>query len=190
MKPFILKPDGSVVQQDESPHPGGDIRADDVHVPHLEPHVETFALDQTDEVKILIRYSCHCWSCGYEDRLHAGQLRFLDGSRARAFDPYRHDASIHLSGLMRNLPHNRIYVTRSERNYGAYCSTLMDAAGHRYTAFFTLRPRKGKFDGIRHKLLLVVESAYGRAQPEPGMKTNFRAVIAKAREGEMVKYRR
>jgi hypothetical protein len=190
MKPFSVTGTGLVLRADGALHEGAEVSAGDVAAGHLQPHVETFALDADESVKILILYSCHCWTCRYDEGLHAGQMRFMDGVRARAFDLVRHDASIHLSGLMRNLPQNRIYVTRSERNYGVYSATLADADGHRYTAYFKLRPEKGRFNGVRYKLLLVVESAYGQVQPEAGMKTNFRAIVAKAREGKMVKYRR
>ena len=165
------------------------VEATAVAVAHLAPHVETFALDATDSVRILIAYSSHCWTCAFDPAAHAGRTVFMDGARPRAFDPVRHDASVHLGGLLRALPQNRLYVTPSDRNYGVYNATLPDPAGGFYTAFFTLTPRKGRFNGVRHQLTLYVESAYARVQPE-GMKTSFRAAVAAAREGRTVKYRR
>lgn len=165
------------------------VEATAVAVAHLAPHVETFALDATDSVRILIAYSCHCWTCAFDPVAHASQTMFIDGTRHRAFDPVRHDASVHLGDLLRALPENRLYVTPSDRNYGVYNATLPDESGAFYTAFFTLTPRSGRFNGTRHQLTLYVESAYARSQPE-GMKTSFRAAVAKAREGKTVKYRR
>jgi len=190
MKPFSVTGTGLVLRADGTRHEAAEVLAGDVAVGHLEPHVETFALDAADSVKILLRYSCHCWTCGYDDVLHAGQTRFIDGPRHRVFDPIRHSASLNLSALMIDLPFHRIYVTRSDRNYGVYNATLADANGHHYTAYFTLRPRKGNFNGVRHRFLLTVESAYARPQQEPGTKTSFRAIVGKARSGGMVKYRR
>jgi hypothetical protein len=60
--------------------------------------------------------------------------------------------------------------------------------GTAYTAFFTLRPQKGRFDGIRHKLRLYVESAHHRPQPENGQKVKIAVVIGQALMGKKVKY--
>lgn len=163
-----------------------------IRAPHLDAHVLAFpfTVDDADEIKILIRYSCHCWSRGLEDGERPAGTVFMDGKRARVFDPDRYEASLHLPELLRGLPTNRIYVTRSDRNYGVYNARLVNPDGHAYTAYFQLKNRKGRFDGIRHKLELTVESAYAKAQPEPGGKTGFKAVIAKALHGRTVKYRR
>ena len=57
-----------------------------------------------------------------------------------------------------------------------------------YTAFFTLKPHKGRFDGIRHKLRLYVESAHQRSQPEDGQKVKVAVIIGQALQGKKVKY--
>lgn len=189
MKSFVLSADGRILNDDGSPCGLPEIDANEVSVPHLQPHVETYALDEREQVKILIQYSCHCWTCSYDEALHAGRIRLMDHNRPRALDPVRLGASARLADLMRGLPYNRIYVTRSDRNYGCYNATVRDADGLSYTAYFTLRRNKGRFNGIRHKFRLFVESAYARPQQEPGMKTSFRAMVGKAREGKMVKYR-
>jgi hypothetical protein len=189
MRRYVISENGLIMQSDGQPCTLSRIDAQHISVTHIYPHVETFRLDENDAVKVLIQYSCHCWTCGWEDALHAGQVKIMDATRPRAFDPVRHDASVHLSNLMRDLPQNRIYVTRSDRNYGCYNATLPDENGHFYTAYFTLKRDKGRFNGIRHQFHLIVESAYPRVQQEAGMKTSFRAIVGKAREGKMVKYR-
>lgn len=80
-------------------------------------------------------------------------------------------------------------MTPSDRNYGCYNATLRDVDGQFYTAYFTLKSDKGRFNGIRHKFRIFVESAYPKIQPEKGSKTSFRAVIGQARIGKTVKYR-
>lgn len=166
------------------------IDAADVSVPHLESHVEIFTIDATDSVKILIEYSCHCWSRNFDPIADEGQIQFLDNKRPRVFDPERYKASTELNLLLKELPTHRIFVTKSDRNYGCYNAQLTDANGFFYTAYFTLRRDKGRFNGIRHSLRLFVESAYAKGQPEAGHKTSFKAVVGKARKGQMVKYRR
>lgn len=189
MKPYALSENGLIMLSNGQVCPLREVDASDVSVPHLDPHVETFRLDDKEDVKILIQYSCHCWTCGWVEALHQEKTRIMDHNRPRAFDPVRHHASVRLADLMRDLPQNRIYVTRSDRNYGCYNATLGDESGHYYTAYFTLRRDKGRFDRVRHQFLLFVESAYPQVQQEPGMRTNFKAVVGKAREGKTVKYR-
>lgn len=112
----------------------------------------------------------------------------MDATRPRVFCPDRYAASGVLVDLLGNLPNNRLYLTRSDRNYGTYNATTILGDGTAYTAFFTLKPRKGRFDGIRHKLRLYVESAHHRPQPEDGQKVKVSAIISKALKGEAVKY--
>ncbi len=114
-------------------------------------------------------------------------MQIMDGIRPRAFCPDRYGASAALGGLLANLPRNRLYLTPSDRNYGIYNATTILPDGTAYTAFFTLKPRKGRFDGIRHKLRLFVESAHYRPQPEDGQKVNVAAIIGQALQGKRVK---
>lgn len=60
--------------------------------------------------------------------------------------------------------------------------------GTAYTAFFSIKSRSGRFDGIHHKLELFVESAYIRAQPENGQKVKAAVIIGQALKGKKVKY--
>lgn len=114
----------------------------------------------------------------------------MDGPRARVLDLARIEATKELADLIRGLDRHRIYVTAAERNYGAYNAGIVAEDGLAYTVYFTLRPDKGRHDGIRHSLRLTVESAYHSAQPEAGSKTSLTAVISAALRGEKVKYRR
>jgi len=159
-----------------------------LHVPHLAPHILTLTLPRGDRVNILVVYSSHCWTRTFDPVTHAGQMRIMDNTRPRVFCPDRYAASVALGGLLANLPNNRLYLTRSDRNYGTYNATTILSNGTAYTAFFTLKPKKGRFDGIRHKLRLYIESAHHRPQPEGGQKVNVAAIVSKALEGEMVKY--
>ncbi len=182
--------DGQILHPNGQPFDGDQIDAGLIGLPHLAAHVVSYALPRGDEVKVLVQYSCHCWTSAHDPDHHAGQVRIMDGIRARVHDPARLLASVALSGLIRNIDQHRIYVTASDRNYGVYNAAFVAEDGMAYTAFFVVRPKKGKFDGIRHHLAMFVESAYHTAQPQMGSKTSLTAVLAAAMKGDKVKYRR
>ena len=188
MRQYRVTGEGVVLQQDDSPFPGDRLDAGLVAADHLSSHVEAFLLPQGESVGILVSYSCHCWTSSHEETAHAGMLRFADGTRDRVFDAARFEASRALPELMRGLMGHRIYLTASDRNYGCYNASVIDADGLAYTAFFTLKAGKGRFDGRRHKLVLRVESAYLCTQPQLGMRASFVAVLSAALKGRMLKY--
>ena len=159
-----------------------------LYVPHLSPHVLTFGLPKGERVNIVVYYSSHCWTRIYEDTSHNDNMRIMDGTRPRSFCPLRFKASVALPKLLENLPNNRLYLTRSDRNYGTYNTTITLEDGTSYTAYFTLKRKKGRFNGIRHKLVLFVESAYHKPQPEIGQKVKAATIISKALKGEKMKY--
>lgn len=162
-----------------------------VFVHHLQPHVESIALDGVENVSILISYSSHCWTCKKsESNVDWQCVTIWDHKRPRSYEPTRHETSFHLPDLMRDISLNKIYVTPSDRNYGCYNATLTDHDGQFYTAYFTVKADKGRFDGMRHTFRIFVESAYPKNQPVKGSKTSFRAIIGQARLGKTVKYRR
>ena len=191
---YRLESDGQLYDEDGNTWDDDRIDADHIEIPHLVPHVVTFdvgAKGQSDWAKVLVRYSCHCWSAKWDDNCSTGKIRIMDGVRERSFDPDRFNASLNLPDLINSLLEIPVYVTRSERNYGCYNPAHLGEEGKAYTAYFTMRRKSGKFDGIRHTLLLQVESAYPRAQPEEGRsKTSLRAIIAASRNSRVVRYRR
>ena len=159
-------------------------------VPHLTSHVAAYELPKGDIVKVRVIYSSHCWSRAY-DAGHDGQNRFMDGLRPRGFCEDRYRLSFSLKELIEGLPANKIYMTLAERNFGAYCATKILKDGTAYTAFFTLRGDKGRFDGVRHRLTLHVESAYMCPQPDPlGQKAGFPALINSALTGKQLSFKR
>lgn len=188
MRSYRIDGEGRILLKNGTPFVGDRVEAGLVAVEHLSSHVEYFTLSRGQAIGVLISYSCHCWSSSHDEAAHAGLPRFIDGSADRVFDAVRFEASIQLPELMRGLLGHRVYVTASDRNYGCYNASLVDSDGLAYTAFFTLKPGKGRFDGRRHKLVLRVESAYHRAQPEPGMRASFAAAIDAALQGRMLKY--
>ena len=191
---YRLDSDGQLNGEDGSTWDDGRIDADHIEVLHPVPHVVTFDVGtnkQSDCAKVLVRYSCHCWSSEWDDERSAGKIRIKDGARERSFDPVRFNASRDLPALIKALQQIPVYATRSERNYGCYNAAHLDEEGTAYTAYFTMRPQRGKFNGIRHTLLLQVESAYLRDQPEEGRsKTSLRAIISASRQRRLVRYRR
>jgi hypothetical protein len=167
------------------------VSVEEIVVPHLSSHVETFELAHGDIVKVRIVYSSHCWSRKRDADADGGATKFMDGIRPRTFCPQRHGFSFDLRRLLQGLPRNKIYMTSAERNFGTYCATETLEDGRSYTAFFTIRRGQGRFDGIRHHLTLHVESAYYCAQPDPnGQKTGFSALINAALTGKPLSFKR
>jgi hypothetical protein len=167
-----------------------EVEAGLVAAPHLSSHVAAYELPKGDIVKVRVIYSSHCWNRAY-DAEHTGQTRFMDGLRPRGFCENRYRHSFSLKDLIAGLPANKIYMTAAERNFGTYCATKLLDDGTAYTAFFTLRGDKGRFDGVRHRLTLHVESAYKCPQPDPmGQKTGFLALINSALTGKPLSFKR
>lgn len=190
MTRYNVAADGSLSDNGEAIVSPGQIEHMLLHVEHLAPHILTINLPRGERINILVVYSCHCWSEGFEAEKHEGQMKIMDGIRSRAFCPDRYTASMDLKDLFEGLSRNRIYLTQSDRNYGTYNATKIRDDGTAYTAFFTLKAQKGKFDGIRHKLRLFVESAYSCPQPEAGQKVKAAAMVGQALKGTKVKYYR
>jgi hypothetical protein len=167
------------------------VSVEDVTVSHLGSYVEMFELAGGESIKIRVIYSSHCWSKAFDAETDQDTVRFMDGNRARAFCPDRFELSLDLRRLIERLPRNRIYMTAAERNFGTYCATEMLEDGRSYTAFFTIRRGSGRFDGIRHKLTMHIESAYLRPQPDPiGQKAGFTALISAALNGKSLSFKR
>lgn len=190
MPRLTLAPSGPLLGPDGQPFDGAAVDASLIDVAHLAAHVVSYTLPQGDQVKVLVQYSCHCWTSAHDPAHHAGQVQIMDGPRARVLDAARLEASVALSQLIASLDRHRIYVTASDRNYGVYNAAFVAEDGMAYTAFFILHPQKGRYDGIRHALALFVESAYHTVQPQVGSKTSLTAVLSAALRGEKVKYRR
>jgi len=187
---FTVAADGSLSDNGAAIVAPAQIEHSRLQVEHLAPHILTITLPKGERVNILVVYSCHCWSEGFQDTKHDGQMKIIDGTRSRAFCPDRFIASKNLRELLEGLPRNKIYLTRSDRNYGTYNATKIFEDGTAYTAFFTLKAQKGRFDGIRHKLRLFVESAYSCPQPEVGQTVKAAVMVGQALKGTKVKYYR
>lgn len=177
----ITNENGDLIDLDE-------IDSSQLRVVHLDPHVVSFTLPKGDTVKIKVRYSCHCWTEMFDPTLHDGQVKIMDGARARVFSGSRFSASQQIRHLLEGLGTNKIYLTPSGRNFGTYNATMALDDGTAYTAYFTLKKHKGKYDGIRHSLSLFVESAYMQPQPEQGQKVALAVILSKTLKGERVKF--
>jgi hypothetical protein len=187
---LVLQANGSLASHDGVVNAHAVIDASLITVSHLSPHVIEYTLPRGSVVGVKVIYSSHCWTRSYDDQIHAGQVRIIDGTRPRAYCPARHQASFRLRSLLENLPHNRLYITLAERNYAVYNATAVLPDGTAYTAFFTLSRDNGKLDKTKHKLRMRVESAYQLAQPAPGQKIGLAYALSTALNGEKPKVRR
>lgn len=191
MSGYVLSANGEIKDAQGNPVKLVEISDSDVIVPHLKSHVISYQLPGGDIVKVRIIYTSHCWSEAHDSISHVGKIKFMDGKRPRAFCPIRYKLSIGLRELIEGLPRNKIYMTPAERNFGTYCGIKILEDGTAYTAFFTLNGGKGRFDGIRHKLTLYVESAYLYPQIDQiGQKTGFQALVSSALTGKPLSFKR
>ena len=168
-----------------------DISERDVIVGHLTSHVVSYSLPDRDTVKVRVIYTSHCWNEAYDSNLHSGKIRFMDGKWPRAFCPERYRLSFGLKELIEGLPGNKIYMTPAERNFGTYNGVKILDDGTAYIAFFTIKGEKGRFDGVRHRLTLYVESAYlCTPLKKIGQKTGFAALLTSAIKGKPLSFKR
>ncbi len=188
MDRYILNDNGTLTRNEELIFLK-EVTDNSIHVPHLAPHVIKIAMPRGEYIKIKIIYSSHCWSSIYDCEQHNFKpMIIMDNFQKRVFDVERFKGSKKLPEFLTQLSNHRLYLTPSDRNYGVYnASMIIDDFA--YTVFFTMKKNKGKLNGIRHSLLMRVESAYHAPQPSKGMKVNIFAVIDKALKGEKLKYK-
>lgn len=195
MPRYTMDDKGQFLDSDGKPVICESVEADRLQVSHLLPHIIVINLPDGRDVKILIEFSCHCWTVSHADCPIGGQPKIMDGIRARAFNYDRYQASLQLGNLFQNLLRNKIYLTPSDRNFAMYNARFV-VKGSAYFAFFTAENRKGRhFDdkfpnGIRHAMRIYVESAYMHEQPSKGTVVKGAALIGKTLKGEKIKYRR
>jgi hypothetical protein len=112
-------------------------------------------------------------------------MQIMDGNRPRVFNVKRFNESKTLSTFLNELPMHRLYWTASDRNFGLYNATKI-VNGTAYTVFFTLKKERGKLNGIRHSLVMRVESAYHANQPSKGKKVTAAAAIMATLQGKKI----
>lgn len=157
-----------------------------VSVPHLAPQILTVQLAQGDRVNIIVKFSCHCWTKRYDEALHRGQMRIMDHKHPRVFDPGRYADSLHLPTFVQGMMGHKCMLTASERNYMSFDATIAGAGSGVYRVYFDMRQDKGRWNGIRHKLQMYVESAYIKHDSEEGTATSFQNIVAAALQGKKI----
>lgn len=188
-KPFVVRSCGGIFDRTSGEVAPSFVDADNILAEHLTSHVEYFQLKAGQKIGVLIEYSCHCWSQEFPGGGPPPGLLIRDGKKVRAVNLHRYLDSLTLPSLLRNLPSNRVFVAPSDRNYRTYCSSWKAGNGDPYSAFFTLKPFKGRHDSKRHKLRLFVESAYRRPVDADASKTSFVAAASAALQNRMIKRR-
>lgn len=165
---------------------GGDI----FDCEHLRPKIISCEHKDTPEardLRIVVKYSNHCYSEEFVDGMHDEQLVLWDHQRKRAFCRERYTHSLFLPGLMDELPSKRVYQTAQARNYGHFVC-LPQIEGREYQIYFSMR-RQATNDS---DLMLYVESAYA-SDKEPSLRkrpNNIRfAVLAlKTLRGQPIRF--
>lgn len=117
---------------------------------------------------VRVRYSNHCYSLEHYGQQEPEGSHFVtDGARSRLFCPIRHEHSLSLPGLFKEMcekPTNPVALT-AEANWSIYRMQIASPMfeGEKYWIFFRVKPltvQRGT------KIIdLYVESAYPRATP-------------------------
>ena len=188
MRPYIMDSDGRLWDRQGNIVILEHVADTDVDVEHLAPFVIVGALPKGEEIKILIEFASHCWTEDYDTARHERRLKIMDHKRPRAFDPDRYELSRSLAGIIRELPGQKCYITPAERNYMSFDSRVRLPNGEDYRVFFSIKNKKGKWNRVRYRLELFVESAYPTKDPKLGSETSFPNIVSHALRGEMVKY--
>ena len=160
-----------------------------VLVDHLVPHVISFTMPKGDQIRVVVRYSCHCWSETYEESMHAGQCIFADGAKPRVFNIDRYNRSLALGSLISGAQDHVCMMTPAKRNFMAYNASIKLADGSFYKTFFTIKKERGSVDNIRHSLSIFVESAYCTDAPDEGMNVRFNAIINSVLTDKPLRYK-
>jgi hypothetical protein len=143
---------------------------------HLAQHFGRFSWISEDRIElsfsVRVRYSTHCYSEDLKEPCPAGGCVITDESgRDRLFCPIRHAHSISLPDVIGGLftkPGTSVKLTYERDNWSIFRLQMTPplAAGHKYFAFFRVKPEDPTQDGDgAYRLDLYVESAYQRAQP-------------------------
>ncbi len=159
-----------------------------VEVPHLYPRVLVYELSE-GAVKILVRFSSHCWTESFDRAKHLAHCAFMDNKRERAFDPERMHQSRNLVSFLEKIQSHRCVLMKNERNYMAYNAALDLGGGMFYRVFFRVEKVAGRFDGVRHSLTLTVESAYVSSNIIDGMSVRFDAIVSSVLRDKKIFYK-
>lgn len=160
----------------------------DISVPHLTPFIFTETLPKGEVIKILVTFASHCWTEEFDTAKHQGQTIIYDHKNPRAFDGQRFSLSIDLPAMIQALHNHECYLTPEKRNYMAIDGRVTLPDGQNYRVVFVIKFNRGRWNSVRYRLELFVESAYPTPDPPAGRSVAFKTIIAKALKGEMVKY--
>lgn len=150
---------------------------------HLQPFTLVVAPDkavQTKALSILVNFSCHCFTEGYDGiaahaYTHRGELR--------SFSHSRYALSFKLPDIIRSVSERKVLFSR-ETNY--LIIEVIDQAGKaaHYTVFFDLK----KASDDKHDLVMTIESAYIKeVLPKHLDKIRFRILAGKVARGLKVR---
>jgi len=136
-------------------------------------------------VRISVRFSCHCFTEGYDPAKHEGRPTIMDRGKERVFCPTRFELSQQLPELIRQLPESHVYMT-PEANFVRLA--LND--GVEYRMYFNVR----RFAEEGYDLRIIVESAY--RPDKPGLppskmqKVRFKVLVDKLVTNQKLEFQR
>ncbi len=112
----------------------------------------------------------------------------LDHHRRRVFDAERYGLSEGLPTLISGVANHKCFLTPEKRNYMTFDGRIKLDDGRDYRIFFAMRKNKGRWNGIRHQLQMIVESAYPTNMPVIGTEVSFATIVSKTLRGETIRY--
>lgn len=160
----------------------------DIEVGHLIPFVFSVKLPQGDLAKVLVSFTSHCWTESFDEEMHAGKLIVLDHTRHRVFDAERYALSKSLPGVIAGVSDHKCFLTPEKRNYMTFDGRVRLDGGRDYRIFFSMKKSKGRWNGARHQLHMIVESAYPTSRLVVGTEVSFTTIVSKTLRGEKIRY--
>lgn len=150
---------------------------------HLKPLTLRVSPDDkpgTKVLAILVNFSCHCFTEGYDPS--RPELTYIHAGETRSFDKLRYALSLNLHSIIRVIPDKKVLFTR-ETNY--LIAETIDHSGQnvKYTIFFDLKKARDRWND----LVMTVESAYIKeALPKHLDKIRFKILAGKVAGGHKV----
>lgn len=186
--PYVISQDGLLFDRAGTCVTLPSVQDTDVEVSHLVPFVFSVDLPKGESTKVVVEFASHCWTDSFDAAKHAGQMVVHDHRRPRVFAPQRYELSVGLPRMIRELAAHTCYLTPQKRNFMAFDGRLKLPSGEDYRVFFTMRGQKGRWDGVRYRLRMFVESAYPTSDPVVGMEVSFVNIVSKTLRNEKIRY--
>jgi hypothetical protein len=126
---------------------------------HLSPVTLVVPLNgaMTTGIDVIVSYSCHCFTEGFDASVHGPDHTYTYGRETRAFDVTRYNCSLQLPAVIQSVLNAHIHrANKNNYTYVAQIPAQPTLPGRHYSIFFDLKKDSDKKDTVR----MYVQSAY------------------------------